>query len=102
MSTSDDQAVREHAVAPTLVAVRSAAEVWAKGTTNGAAVWDVGAESIPDLWAYWRDFLRDHSWHARRSLIATLDDIAAGCGDARVSAAVESAKVALTIHTKDD
>jgi gamma-glutamylcyclotransferase (GGCT)/AIG2-like uncharacterized protein YtfP len=80
--------------------VREAAEQWAKSSTDGGMVWEVGAELVPEIWHDWRLSLRADTWRVDRNLIQHLNEISQACNSEAVTAAVDAAKLALTSYSE--
>jgi hypothetical protein len=98
MSTSAQEAARERAIQPSLIAVKEAIEKWARASSDGAKVWEV-AEILPDMWHDWGMCLGSDAWGGLIGNVnACLTDIAVACDGQGVAEAVAAAKTAIALY----
>lgn len=100
MSISEQESNRDSAIGSKLIAVGDATEKWAKASKDGLMVWEVAAELLPAMWRDWRSNLQADTWRVNGDLVRTLDEIAQACNDGGVTAAIDSAKMALNNYVE--
>ncbi len=99
MSSPSLEAARDAAITPKLIAVKEALATWARGSTDGAKVWEVANEILPDMWHDWNLYLRSDAVGAvLPNVTACLQDIAVAVDDQAVAEAVASARSAIALY----
>ena len=97
-AVTDQITPREAALVPLLQAVRQSVEAWAKKSTDGATVWEVGVELLGDLDFDWGYARRAAVWTRPHSLISVLENIGAASRDDDVKAYCQAAQTALAAY----
>jgi hypothetical protein len=95
---------RDNAIAPGLLAVKSAIERWARASRDGNKVWEVVGDLLPQMWEDWRFCLSVYEWSQAGNgsgLMGTLTHIAVAVDDQGVAEAVSLAKSAIALYREE-
>jgi hypothetical protein len=82
---------REEALLHFIEAVEHEVKQWAAASINGAQVWEMATEDLPNLWFWWNTTVNDEFFE-HQDINQALDQLATKTKDSEVLATVETAK----------